>query len=1458
MSRINRIRIVNLSYNNNTTRIEDELFDLVNQSTLFSLRNGGGKSVFVQMITALFVDGKKRNTDKRPFAGYFTKKEPTFILVEWALDNDAGYVLTGMMVRKNQELKADENPRELDMVNFIYEYYEENELDIKHLPIIEQHENGMHLIGFSAFKKQMELWNRDFKTRFNYYDMNTKNRAYFKKLNEFRIYPNEWETIIKKINLKESGLSELFEQAKDEKTLVEEWFLKAVSKKLNKDKNRKAGFEELLNSYVTQYKENQGNILRRAAIENFQEEIQGLLQLEQELKLNEENLNEHEANLAGLLASLKTLIQETTVQETEVSEQLIELNEQIDEVAFEQHSLNIYELEDQILEAKKEHDVESQHLKDLKAALEQTQKESHGLEAAKKYQKYQRSYQIYEEYLGKLEIAKKKHDELLPEKNNLGYNLRLYYEQEVKGCQEALDQKQHLIEQLKEQKASQQLELNEKQNQVTEFNREFGQLQGNLKTFDSLIKEYNHQFKTNLSWPYESEFLNKPLSDLKAELVQNQKDQKQNINLKKVLEEQIIASDLVIRDTETAKFKCSSELEKAEEEQKNLEQQKAFRRESLRYIDWPQEKLYDQEGILQAFEQKITQKNTQIRQLERKQEQFQEEYEQIQSGPKVEISQEFQQLLDEEGIQIRTGSTWLKRNRQTLEQKQQLIQDNPFIPYSLILTKAELNRLQQRKLSASVSPPLPLLIQEELDCQLTMSNGFIQYDHLHFYVVYDGRLLMERQLQKRLAEQQLKLNKQIQIIKLQKQDLALYQEKAFKLQNQTLSVSSNQENQRQLKDLSHQLTELANKIATISQQKTEAQTQLKVLIENQTKLEATYTQKDYQYQRLMSLQERHSTYLRDGEAVQRLDKHLKELKQKIIELHENQTTLEERLKQEETQSYHLINQLAQYQKEALPYESYEQGTPIAKSLNYLQAQFQAITQKMGGQVQQLEAILEDVTSTYKEDEKELNQFLKRNQLQERDYSQLHYDEALETEILQKIEQYGQKIATQQDGIHELDTKIHVMEYQQEQNLGSLKSRFKTDQPLSRQEIKKRNYDQQLAELKQEQLLKQQKVKDLKTKIHMLERHESSLITYAHYPLVETWEFDNSVRNYEDRDWKQIKTQLITDYLTEKKKTEKLNYEISTEGDRLLRNGDFQDDWIKSPLKNLYELRFNPTEFLESYKVFDMTFTALLNRLAIDLANVEKEKAELVKQLLEYVETIHDNLGKIDKNSSIQVRGKTRKMLRIQLPNWEESKLLYQQKMESFVQNLTEECLKLLETNEPITTLLKSRLTTQHLYNMIVGTGKVGIKLYKVEESRESLITWEQATKNSGGENFLSAFIILSSLLSFMRRDDSQIFTNSEEGKVLLMDNPFAQTNAAHLLKPLMDLAKKTNTQLICLTGLRGESIYSRFENIYALNLIPSNTQKEQNRLKGNHIKEKANQQVIAPARIKEEQLSLLF
>lgn len=101
---------------------------------------------------------------------------------------------------------------------------------------------------------------------------------------------------------------------------------------------------------------------------------------------------------------------------------------------------------------------------------------------------------------------------------------------------------------------------------------------------------------------------------------------------------------------------------------------------------------------------------------------------------------------------------------------------------------------------------------------------------------------------------------------------------------------------------------------------------------------------------------------------------------------------------------------------------------------------------------------------------------------------------------------------------------------------------------------------------------------------------------------------------------------------------------------------------------------------------------------------------------------------------------------------------------------------------------------------------------------------------------MTAFVLLSSLLYYMRRDETDIFADRNEGKVLVMDNPFAQTNAAHLLKPLMDMADKMNTQLICFSGLGGSSIYERFDNIYVLNLVASKLRGGMQYLRGEHLR----------------------
>ena len=71
----------------------------------------------------------------------------------------------------------------------------------------------------------------------------------------------------------------------------------------------------------------------------------------------------------------------------------------------------------------------------------------------------------------------------------------------------------------------------------------------------------------------------------------------------------------------------------------------------------------------------------------------------------------------------------------------------------------------------------------------------------------------------------------------------------------------------------------------------------------------------------------------------------------------------------------------------------------------------------------------------------------------------------------------------------------------------------------------------------------------------------------------------------------------------------------------------------------------------------------------------------------------------------------------------------------------------------------------------------------------------------------------------MRKESSIVGDRSKESsKVLIMDNPFGKISSEHLLKPVMEIAKKYNTQLLCFTAQKGDNIYNEFENIYHLNL----------------------------------------
>ena len=387
MSKINAIRLINVNYNNNANRISDEILYFNGESTLISLQNGGGKSVLVQMLTAPFVHPRYRNAKDRLFESYFTTAKPSFILVEWALDQGAGYVLTGLMVRKAQDMQ-EERKENLDIVGIISEYQEPCVQDIRNLPVVEKGKKEMILKNFNSCRQLFETYKKDRDMNFFYYDLinYAQSRQYFEKLSEYQINYKEWETIIKKINQKESGLSDLFSDCKDEKGLTEKWFLEAIESKLNKEKNRIREFQSILEKYAGQYKDNRSKIKRRDNIRQFKEEAEGIRIRAEEYQTAEKEENYQQNKIAWFIYDVNNLLHKTEQEQKQSEEVLEKLNQDISRVEYEELSSNLYDYEDEQNRHLGNRDMIDMERENLQDQAAETEKKLHIMDCARQQQ----------------------------------------------------------------------------------------------------------------------------------------------------------------------------------------------------------------------------------------------------------------------------------------------------------------------------------------------------------------------------------------------------------------------------------------------------------------------------------------------------------------------------------------------------------------------------------------------------------------------------------------------------------------------------------------------------------------------------------------------------------------------------------------------------------------------------------------------------------------------------------------------------------------------------------------------------------------------------------------------------------------------------------------------------------------------------------------------------------------
>lgn len=1487
MSKINAVRFINLNYNNNAMKINDECMQFSGKSTLLSLRNGGGKTVLVQMMTAPFVHRGKQKTKDRPFESYFTTAKPSFILVEWLLDGGAGYVLTGLMVRKNQEI-SEEKTDALEMMAIISEYKEPCMQDIHHLPVVEQNEKTMKLKSYNSCRKLFEDYKKDKKISFFCYDMSSpaQSRQYFYKLMEYQINYKEWETIIRKVNVKESGLSELFSDCRTEKELVEKWFLEAVESKLNKEENKVKNFQEILEKYAGKYKNIKEQLKRRDAIQKFKEAAEEIQINAEDFLVKEGEKTEQEKVIAAFIARLNVLYEEAEIEREQQEEGRKKLQEELEFLKYEQLSCEFHEKNREKRNHASNREMIDLEKESLLRKQEKIQKKVHVFLCAKQQEMVNEDKQEWEIRKEKAAISRTKEENLEPERNRIGGQLSGYYEYRLsdnKEKQEAI-KKQKL--QIRKDISQQKDILNEYREKTKKITESKGSFRSLVRGYDNIEIKYNSNYKENLSrnilGVYEAGML-----DIKQEMYD--KEQKKSIQENKEQKEksentteEIHRTERAIEEKREKYFQKDSDIKQAEKEKKGYEQELEERKDILKYLELPEEKLFAREEILHKAKIKMQELSSRRRALEKKEDALQKEYKLLVSGRVMELPDNLKEEFEKLDVPVVYGMEWLKKNGFTEKKNKEIVSQNPFLPYALILTRQELKKLSERNGETYTSFPIPIIERENLESiKLDRTQSFVKMQDIHFYILFNENLLDEEKMEIMIEQKQKDIADIQETMQICKNEYEDYFHRFDVIKRQAVTKENWDKIQKKLQKLEKEKEDIFQNIQQVRDTKQILKKNFEILQKTLRELEKKIESQAARQRAFKELRTAYAEYEENNKKLQEYEREEERLENRQHLTEEKISQLEENYRELSGQENNLFREEESIQNSCQKFAAYKEINrnvkagkllgadstlrtdnnsgvkiiPSEEEVLKLEARYEAVTADISQELKELELEEEKALTRYHKSFGELRELCQKYNLKNSEWQNIIYDKREQLYQEAELEDYDKKIERKANLLNEEDKKIGILNSQLEGILKQIVSECGKGNPLEEEKISQKDLESAKNQTKYQLSELERKIAFSEKAIQKYRENLTALSEYNNFSADEEIHFEQDFKKMSEKELRDFKGMLIRDYNDIIRCVQKCRETLAQTLNKIARQEAFQDASYKTPLENMLKVCDNAAKVLRQLNITLESYDSLMKQLEVDISLVETEKKNVTELLEDYVQNIHKNLEKIGRNSTIKIREKSIKMLKVILPVWEDNEKLYSLRLSDLVDEITEEGIRLFENNENAQEYIGRKVTSKNLYDTVVGTGNVQIQLYKIEEQREQQISWNQVAKNSGGEGFLSAFVILSSLLDYMRKDDSDIFVDKNEGKVLLMDNPFAQTNAEHLLKPLMNLADKTNTQLICLTGLGGESIYNRFDNIYVLNLIEAHLRNGIQYLRPEHKKgEEVKVETILPTHIEVEEM----
>lgn len=1414
MPKLSKTRIINLNYNDGKRTIYNEIFDYGDgKDTLFSMENGVGKTVLIQFFMQPFIRNK-RELQGRKFEDYFSST-PTYIMHEILLDNGEK-LLAGMLIKKDN---SDDEKNKLKIFTFLNKYSKPNDFDIINAPFVE----NKKILSFSECEEKIKKYKIG-KLHFKYYNFNdsSKKSEYFEDLKSYRLDYKEWEDLIRNINNDESGLSNLYDKYKTDEALIRNVIIPLIESKINGEKNAIESIRNNLSKYIESYKQNKESFCEVELLKVFQSDMHPIIQQLKDGLLKEDTREKLYKRLSNIALLCEEELEKKFTEKLRHEELMEDLQNELIRVAYEEHSLSYYNLQAQAEKVEQRLAAVREDNNDREIKKQELLKEKYIQECA----------EIYEELLSiegsliktreRIANYEREDSEVAQNIRNYKFTLKNLYELELKELQE---KEMYILQ----SKLNFKKELGEKEQDIIENDR---RQRENIKIVEAYKNKIKYFEKMELEFQ-------KKYDDFKAirNVLLNEYDEKElesytlgiaeGININKTLEKNLnneLTSLIVEREDISKRIKSSNSIlnEKNLKLAKRQNQLKLFNLETTKILqiltvkNLPLDPVSQKEILKEVIKNESNKLWDAFVKEQDKLREIEDIIHRYQTGL-IKLPREVLHSFENKGIQFEYALKWLQNYKGSKEEKESLVKNNPFFPYGILLGDKEINLLKNESLDVYTSVPIPIINKNELAKGLALdkNNSILTIQNQEFLLSFNYLLIDE--------EERTELLRSLSL------DIELLNSEISKIHN---AIDRNKDYEKNLANYPYNGDEDGVIKADINSLEQDIK-ELEVLLEqynnqvqnNENRKEAI-TKKIYEAkENQMFLEEKkdrfnkfileHQEFKINNKELYNLQSLMKELEDIEKGLKEDNSKIRTALNQLEIESYKIKVNIQECSLKLELYKTVEIGTLLEEDRNSIEARLQACEKELDGNIKR-----------DKEDEKRLSKELrkKRDKLDRKasegklskEYLGTIFSVNLWEELKRQIDVLEDEIRSLNNQIHSLDKKVEVITTKKQRELEDI-VKIGFNIPIAKESIGNPDFKTRRKKIEEDLRQNGDIIKDYLEQINRLNFLKSKLETYKS-PIsnLEAMNFNfkdlTAALNAVDKDLELYETIKKEIYATENK----LSKEIRLIYEKYRGKNRFIQDRLNSYLSKERKI----SSHIDIESLLEVV-NRKISTLELELKSIRMEEEVVINEILRYTAHVLTEFKTIDKKSNIKHLGKTHKLLEINIPE--------ERNEENLKEYIKEKVNYYAKFEGDYLNHLDNDIQSAELLGKFIGNiNRIRVDIKKIEKSGLVRKSWKEAiTQNSGGEKFVSMFILLSSLMSYMRRRETDI-DNKEENKILIMDNPFAKTNAEHLLEPMFQIAEKYNIQLLCFSGIGGSAVYNRFNKIYVAKLIEDRFRNKEN------------------------------